>query len=92
MLLTRLTLATAVHHTLHQSLLYLPPQSCWSPAHTLLQWEDGTAVLVPAPRPGLEAPSAIYSQRAIWRDSKLQMLLYLRSLFFLLVLWVLFHP
>lgn len=34
------------------------------------------------PQAGLEAPEAIYSQCAIWRDSKLQMLLYLKSFIF----------
>lgn len=54
--------------------------------------KEGTMVLAPLPKARPWGSNGIYSEYAIWRDSKLQMLFYLKSIFFLLVLWIFFHP
>lgn len=50
-----------------------------------------------SPRPDPETPCGFFffffnMADTIWRDSKLQMLFYPTSFFFVLVLWILFHP
>lgn len=81
--------------SLQEEFILWPHDSCLPPPHTLLQWEGRQ--YSPCTFPWglvafIQAPSGIYSEYAIWRDSKLQMLFYLKSFFFLLVLWIFFHP
>lgn len=61
-----------------------PHDSHLPPPHMLLQWEGRQCSPCTFPD--------VYSEYTVWRDSKLQMLFYIKSFFFLLVLWIFFHP